>query len=85
MGDFVIVAQFGNPRNLGNIGEAYMIFGRQLRFGGDININSVAIGSPATSRSRIRGSVLHATTDSELPHVVDIAAERRRCQRGRCA
>ncbi len=72
LGDFVVVAQFGNPRNLGNIGEAYLIYGRQLRYGGDININSVATSTPPTSRSRIRGSVLHATTDSETPHVVDI-------------
>ncbi len=72
LGDFVVVAQFGNPRNLGNIGEAYIIYGRQLRYGGDININSVATSTPTTSRSRIRGTVLHATTDSEFPHVVDL-------------
>ncbi len=76
VGDFMVVAQFGNPRNLGNIGEVYLIYGRQLRFGGDININSVAIDSPSTSRSRIRGTVFHAASDTELagPFVIDIGA-----------
>jgi hypothetical protein len=41
--DFVLVAQFGNPRNFGNIGEAYIIYGLDgRRFGGSINVNSVS-------------------------------------------
>ncbi len=41
--DFVLVAQFGNPRNFGNIGEAYLIYGLDnVRFGGEINVNSTA-------------------------------------------
>ncbi|MCH8252779.1 MAG: hypothetical protein IID36_10045 [Planctomycetes bacterium] len=41
--DFVIVAQYGNPRNFGPIGEAYLIYGRdQERFGGVIPVNSVS-------------------------------------------
>ena len=41
--DFVMVAQFGNPRNFGNIGEAYLVYGeRNRRFGGDINVNSIS-------------------------------------------
>ncbi len=41
--DFMLVAKFGNPRNFGNIGEAYMIYGMDnVRFGGEINVNSTA-------------------------------------------
>ena len=41
--DFVLVARKGNPRNFGNIGEAYLIYGLdQLRFGGVINVNAVS-------------------------------------------
>ncbi len=41
--DFVLVAQYGNPRNFGNIGEAYLIYGmNNIRFGGEINVNSTA-------------------------------------------
>ncbi|GJM26496.1 MAG: hypothetical protein DHS20C16_29110 [Phycisphaerae bacterium] len=43
--DFLLVAQFGNPRNFGNIGEAYLIYGlNQARFGGINNVNSVSRG-----------------------------------------
>ncbi len=41
--DFIIAAQFGNPRNLGLAGEAYGIYGQNgLRFGGSIAVNSVS-------------------------------------------
>lgn len=41
--DFLMVAQFGNPRNFGNIGEAYLVYGlNNTRFGGEINVNSVS-------------------------------------------
>lgn len=41
--DFLMVAKFGNPRNFGNIGEAYLVYGLdRVRFGGEINVNSVA-------------------------------------------
>lgn len=48
--DFVIVAQKGNPRNFGTIGEAYLIYGQRgvqpadpgIRFGGSIAVNSVS-------------------------------------------
>ena len=41
--DFALAAQFGNPRNFGNIGEAYVIYGQDgLRFGGVVNVNSTA-------------------------------------------
>ncbi len=48
--DFVIVAQRGNPRNLGPIGEAYLIYGQVgddptepgIRFGGSLPVNSVS-------------------------------------------
>ncbi len=41
--DCILVAQFGNPRNFGNAGEAYLIYGQDnVRFGGEINVNSTA-------------------------------------------
>jgi len=48
--DFVIVAQKGNPRNLGPIGEAYLVYGQVgqdptepgIRFGGALPVNSVS-------------------------------------------
>ena len=41
--DFILVARFGNPRNFGNIGEAYLIYGLdEVRFGGSINVNSTS-------------------------------------------
>lgn len=40
--DFVLVAQFGNPQNVGPVGEAYLIYGlNQTRFGGTISVNAV--------------------------------------------
>lgn len=44
-GDFVVVAQFGKPQFRFNlertgVGEAYLIYGRQNRFSGEINLNS---------------------------------------------
>jgi hypothetical protein len=45
--DFILVAQFGNPRNFGNIGEAYLVYGLpQARFGGTNNVNSVSTTIP---------------------------------------
>jgi hypothetical protein len=45
--DFLLVAQYGNPRNFGNIGEAYLIYGLpQGRFGGTSNVNSVSSTIP---------------------------------------
>jgi hypothetical protein len=41
--DFVIVAQYGNPRNFGLVGEAYLIYGLNgRRFGGALAVNSVS-------------------------------------------
>jgi hypothetical protein len=40
--DFVLVAQFGNPRHVGPVGEAYGIYGMdQIRFGGSLPVNSI--------------------------------------------
>jgi FG-GAP repeat len=45
--DFAMLAQFGNPRNLGNIGEGYVIYGQAgIRFGGTINVNSTSRSLP---------------------------------------
>ncbi len=43
--DFVILSQFGKPRNISNVqrsgaGEAYIAYGRARRFNGAINLNS---------------------------------------------
>ncbi|UCG17757.1 MAG: hypothetical protein JSV19_06945 [Phycisphaerales bacterium] len=41
--DVVLVAQFGNPRARGNIGEAYLVYGLDnVRWGNTINVNSVS-------------------------------------------
>lgn len=41
--DFIIAAQFGNPRNVGPVGEAYLVYGQnQIRFGGKIGVNSIS-------------------------------------------
>jgi len=41
--DFAVVAQFGNPRNFGLLGEAYLIYGRaDVRFGGSVAANTVS-------------------------------------------
>lgn len=52
--DFLIMAQFGKPRFAANaqrtgVGEGYLIYGRQRRFSGQINLNSVG--------SLIRGEI----------------------------
>jgi len=74
-GDVVMIAQYGNPRNIGNIGEAYMLYGLPgQRFGGDIPINSLATDLPETSYNRVRGSVFHPHQDFILGGIVDIAA-----------
>ncbi|MFH1109606.1 MAG: hypothetical protein V1790_10490 [Planctomycetota bacterium] len=40
--DFVVVAQFGNPQNVGPVGEAYLLYGRDdIRLGGMISVNSI--------------------------------------------
>ncbi|MBI4718733.1 MAG: FG-GAP repeat protein [Planctomycetes bacterium] len=40
--DFVLVAQYGNPRNFGLVGEAYGVYGRpRQRFGGAISVASI--------------------------------------------
>jgi hypothetical protein len=41
--DFVMLARFGNPQNVGAVGEGYLIYGQdRIRFGGTIPVNSVA-------------------------------------------
>ena len=41
--DVVLVAQFGNPRARGNVGEAYLVYGLDnIRWGNTINVNSVS-------------------------------------------
>jgi len=41
--DFMLVAKYGVPRNLGNLGEGYLIYGLpNTRFGGSTNVNTVS-------------------------------------------
>lgn len=47
-GDFLVVAQFGKPSYVVNtrrtgVGEAYLIYGRQQRFRGVVNLNSTGV------------------------------------------
>ncbi|MFQ5490230.1 MAG: DNRLRE domain-containing protein [Phycisphaerae bacterium] len=45
--DMLLVARFGNPRNLGSIGEAYLLYGlNQQKFGGRISVNSTSTSIP---------------------------------------
>ena len=45
--DMLFVARFGNPRNLGSIGEAYLIYGQNgQKFGGRISVNSTSTTIP---------------------------------------
>lgn len=58
--DFILVAQFGNPRNFGLVGEAYLIYGvDQVRFGGAIGVNSVS--------DTISGTIFEAPPIRNLP------------------
>jgi hypothetical protein len=76
--DFVIIAQYGNPRNRGNIGEAYIIFGETgRRFGGTININSVGADAPTTSFNRVRGALMHPHVDLIDNGIIDPGDDRR--------
>ena len=43
LADFIMVAQFGNPQNIGPVGEAYLVYGQdKVRFGGTISVNSIS-------------------------------------------
>ncbi len=45
--DFVVAAQFGNPQNVGPVGEAYLIYGKPgERFGGTVSVNGVSGAVP---------------------------------------
>ncbi|MCO6436385.1 MAG: FG-GAP repeat protein [Phycisphaerae bacterium] len=77
--DFVLVAQFGNPRNFGPIGEAYGIYGQDgVRFGGTINVNSVSQvipgvifeAPPVRNSSRLGASC--ARSDAFTNGIVDV-------------
>ena len=50
--DFVVVARYGNPRGRGNIGQAYMVYGRATRFSSKNSLNSVG--------TNIHGCQFHA-------------------------
>lgn len=51
--DCVVVAQYGNPRGFGPVGEAYLLYGRAgARYGGSIGVNSVA--------DRLSGAIFEA-------------------------
>jgi hypothetical protein len=63
-GDFIMLAQFGKPFFSANlqrtgVGEAYMIYGRQQRFSGRVNVNSVG--------TLIRGEVYAGVPEATDP------------------
>lgn len=83
--DFVLVAQFGNPRNFGRVGEAYLVYGQNgLRFGGTIGVNSIseAISGVVFEAPRIRTRGIAAgdpRTDgiSDVSFVPDLTGDGR--------
>lgn len=84
-GDFMVVAQFGNPRNFGPIGEAYLIYGQQAaRFGGSIPVNSVAetvsgaiIEAPPVRRTQIRSPDPHTDGITSVGFIRDLTGDQR--------
>jgi len=67
--DFVLVAQYGNSRNYGLIGEAYLIYGvDQTRFGGAIAANSVSedIAGAIFEAPPVRNTVIDGDDGSTL-------------------
>ncbi len=66
--DFLLVAQFGNPRNFGLIGEAYTIYGQdRVRFGGALGVNSIgeAISGAIFSAPPLRTNLGTALDDRD--------------------
>ena len=83
--DFMIVAQFGNPRNFGPIGEAYLIYGQQgARFGGSIPVNSVSetvsgviFEAPPVRSREIRSSDPHTDGITSVDFIRDLTGDGR--------
>ncbi len=74
--DFMLVARYGNPRNFGNIGEAYLIYGLpQARYGGSINVNSVSTSVPGVilEAPPNRLANLHADPLAKPRGITDVA------------
>ncbi len=72
--DLLLVAQFGNPRNQGNIGEAYLIYGHQGRFGGQISVNSTSTDIPGVIFEGVppRGSAI-LISNPQTQGITDVA------------
>ncbi|MDX1430762.1 MAG: hypothetical protein R3282_10760, partial [Rhodothermales bacterium] len=62
--DFVMVARFGNPQNAGNVGEAYLVYGRT----GDANGDGVP--EPETKGNRFGGTISANAVSSTVSGVV---------------
>ncbi|RME38334.1 MAG: hypothetical protein D6788_07675 [Planctomycetota bacterium] len=84
--DFMIVARFGNPQNVGPVGEAYLIYGQGRvsetgqpipgdRFGGTIPVNSVSdtISGVVFQAPPIRTSQI-PVPDARTEGITDVAA-----------
>lgn len=83
--DFVMVAQFGNPRNLGLLGEAYLVYGRdQIRFGGTLPVNSISdtISGVIFEAPPIRNLQI-ASSDPRTDGISDVSFVRDLSQDGR--
>ncbi len=64
--DFLFVAQFGNPQNVGPVGEAYLVYGQDhVRFGGTISVNSIGgtVHGVAFFAPPVRGGHFDAVPD----------------------
>ena len=74
--DFVMVAQFGNPRNFGQIGEAYLVYGQnQLRFGGKLQVNTIGenISGAIFEAPPVRRQEVLATSNARTDGITDVS------------
>lgn len=72
--DFVMVARYGNPRNFGQVGEAYLLYGRDReRFGGSISVNTIgsSLSGVIFEGTPVRDSVIPAD-DPRTDGIVDV-------------
>lgn len=83
--DFIMVARFGNPQNIGPVGEAYLVYGQnKIRFGGTISANSISetisgvVFQAPPVRSRIYWPYLARTEGiTDVSIVRDLTGDRR--------
>ncbi len=77
--DFVMVAQFGNPQNIGPVGEAYLIYGQAgVRFGGVIPVNSIGatVDGVAFQAPPLRASLVFTPAEQRTNGITDVSFVR---------